>query len=106
MKLKKGDKVYIELGKDSGKNGVIKKVMKDNNKVIVGGINIFKKHAKAKGKESSGGIIEIESPINASNVMVICPNCGKTTRISYKITKDLKERVCKKCNQILDKVKS
>lgn len=99
MKIKKNDKVYIEVGKDRGKTGQVKRVFKDSGKIIVEKINIVKKHVKSRGKEQVGGLTEIEAPLNASNVMIVCPNCGKTTRISYKINKDGKERVCKKCNK-------
>lgn len=103
MKIKKNDKVFIEVGKDNGKTGQVKAVLKDNGRIIVEGINIVKKHIKPKGKEKVGGITEMEASINASNVMIVCPNCSKKTRVSYKISGKTKERICKKCNQSIDK---
>ena len=105
MKIKKGDKVFIELGKDSGKTGVVSQVLVKEGKLIVSGINKVKKHLKARGKDKVGGITEMEKPVNASNVMVICPACGKKTRVSYSISGKNKERVCKKCKQSLENKK-
>lgn len=103
MKLKKGDKVIIQLGKDRGKVSAVDRVLSKRGEILVQGINIVKKHLKPTGKTKRGGIIEIEKPINISNVMIVCPNCGKPTRVAIKITGKTKERVCKKCGGSLDR---
>lgn len=103
MKIKRNDKVFVEVGKDRGKTGIVKRVLKDSGKIVVQGISVAKKHVKPKGKEKVGGIVETERPINASNVMIVCPSCNKTSRVGYKVTEKTKERICKKCAESLDK---
>jgi len=97
MKLKKNDNVMVIAGKDRGKTGVIERVFPAFGKVVVKGVGISKKHLKPSRKNPSGGIIEINQKIDASNVIVICPSCGKPSRISYKITDKNKTRVCGHC---------
>ena len=80
MKLKVGDKVLVIAGKDKGKNGTIMKTLRNDNKVIVDKINIIKKHVKPNGNDKTGGIIELEAPIHASNVMMVDSKTNKPTR--------------------------
>ncbi len=102
MKLKQGDKVVVIAGKDKGKEGKIVKTLKADNKVIVEGVNIAHKHVKPNGGES-GQIIEIERPIDASNVMMFDPKAKQGTRIGHTTTKDGKKiRVSRKSNEKLD----
>ena len=101
MNLKVGDKVIVIAGSSKGKTGSIKKVLKSENKFIIEGINIVKKHKKGNGQES-GGIVELEAPINASNVMMIDPKTKKPTRIGHSIDKDKKIRISKKSNEKFD----
>ena len=101
MNLKVGDKVIVIAGSNKGREGTIKKVLRDENKLIVEGVNLVKKHQKASGQES-GGILEIEAPIHASNVMIIDPKTKKPTRIGKKIVKDKKVRIAKKSSEVLD----
>ncbi len=102
MKLKTGDKVVVIAGKDKGKEGKINKVLRDENKVVVEGINIAKKHVKPNGQES-GSIVEMEMPIHASNVMIVDPKTKKGTRVGHNIDKNGKKiRVSKKSNSNLD----
>ena len=102
MNLKVKDKVIVIAGSNKGKEGSIKKVLTKENKVIVEGVNIIKKHKKGNGQES-GGIIEMEAPIHASNVMLIDPKTKKPTRIGHSIDKDNKKiRVSKKSNEKFD----
>ena len=101
MNLKVGDKVIVIAGSNKGKEGTIKKVLKKENRVIIEGINMVKKHQKASGQES-GGILEIEAPIHASNVMIIDPKTKKPTRIGKKIEKDKKVRIAIKSSEKLD----
>lgn len=98
MKLKKGDKVKILLGKDRGKEGTLEYVMASKGRIFVGGANLYKRHVKKMG-DVEGGIIDLPKSINASNVGLICPNCKKVTRIGYKIVNKIKVRVCKKCKK-------
>jgi|SRR3989344_3398010 len=97
-KLKKGDKVQVLLGKDRGKSGTIERMLVEKGKVVVLGVNIFKRHVKKQGT-LDGGIIEIVKPVDSSNVALICPNCSKPTRVGIKQEGDTKIRVCKKCKK-------
>ena len=103
MKLKVGDKVVVISGSDKGKTGTIIKTLRDENKVIVEGVHIVKKHQKGNGQES-GGIVELEPPIHASNVMIVDPKTKKGTRIKHTTDKNNKKvRVSTKSNEVLDK---
>lgn len=102
MKLKKNDNVKIIAGKDKGKAGVIERVFPTEDRIIVKGVALAKKHVKPSKKAPQGGIIEINQKIQASNAMMICPSCAKMTKIAYKSTEKGKIRICKKCNQSLE----
>lgn len=99
MKVKKGDTVLITSGKDRAKTGKVLGVYAEINKIIVEGLNLMKKHVKPKRQGEKGQIVQIPAKIDVSNVKLICGKCGKPTRIGYKIEKDKKYRICKKCNQ-------
>ena len=102
MTLKVGDKVKVIAGSNKGKEGKITKVLKAEDKVIVEGVNIVKKHKKGNGQET-GGILEIAAPIHRSNVMLIDPKTKKVTRIGHSIDKENKKiRVSKKSNEKID----
>ena len=101
MKLKVGDKVKVIAGSSKGKEGKIVKTFASENKVIVEGVNLVKKHKKGNGQET-GGILEVEAPIHASNVMIIDPKTKKRTRIGHTIEKDKKVRVAKKSGEKID----
>ena len=101
MNLKVGDKVMVIAGSNKGKEGTIKKVLKDENKVIVEGVNLVKKHQKDNGN-GTGGILEVEAPINRSNVMIIDPKTKKPTRIGHKVVKDKKVRISRRSSDVLD----
>ena len=97
MKLKKGDRVKVIAGKDLGKDGVIMRVLREKNKVIVEGVNIAKKHQRPTRATMQGGIIDKDMPLHASNVALICGSCG-ATRVGYRIDDGGKKiRVCRKC---------
>jgi len=101
MKIIKGDQVMILLGKDKGRQGQVIACFPKKQKVIVKGLNLFKKHIKAS-QNQSGGIIEKEAPLYLSKVILICPNCHKNTRVAYKIDQSgQKYRLCKKCQTII-----
>ncbi len=103
MKLKVGDKVRVIAGSSKGKEGKIIKTLRKENKVIVEGAHIVKKHKKGNGQET-GGILEVEAPIDASNVMLIDPKTKKPTRIGYTIDEksNKKVRISKKSNEKID----
>jgi large subunit ribosomal protein L24 len=97
MKIKKGDRVVVIAGKDKGKEGVVMRALPSENRVIVDGVNIAKKHQKPKSATTPGGIIDKDMPIHVSNVMVLSPGDGKPTRVGYKVLPDgSKVRVCKR----------
>lgn len=98
MKIKKGDKVKILLGKDRGKTGEVDHVLAKDNRVYVAGANLYKRHVK-KMEGMEGGIINIPKPMDISNVGLICPNCKKVTRIGYKTVENKKIRFCRKCQK-------
>lgn len=100
MRIKKDDKVKIIAGKDAGKKGKVLNIFRSTGKITVEGINIMKKHVKAKKDGEKGQRVEIASPLDVSNVMLICPKCSKETRVGYVIGEDgKKSRVCKKCKK-------
>lgn len=101
--IRKGDTVTILTGKDVGKTGLVNAVFPSQNRVVIAGVNIVKRHLKKSPKNPVGGIKQKESAINRSNVMIICPNCKKPTRIGIKRIDGYPYRVCKKCGQTIDK---
>lgn len=98
MKIRKGDKVKIIAGKDKGREGKVERVYLKQNKILIEGINLYKKHIKKSDKVPQGGVVEIPRPLFMAKVMLICPKCKKTTRVGYKVEKGKKFRICKKCN--------
>jgi large subunit ribosomal protein L24 len=103
MKIKKGDNVLIIAGKDRGKKGKVRKALPDKDKVIVDGFNMIKRHSKTKGKTRQAGIIELEAPIDISNVMIICNKCNKPARVGYRALEDgNRARYCHSCSEIID----
>ena len=102
MNFKTGDKVVVIAGKDKGKEGLIKKILRADNKVVVEGVNMIKKHIKPNG-QTAGSIEEMEAPIHASNVMIIDPKTKKGTIIGHTVDKKGKKiRISKKSNESLD----
>lgn len=102
LKIKKGDNVLINAGKDLGKRGTVEKVFPKKNEITVTGINITKKHLKPSRKSPHGGIIDKIAPINISNATIVCPRCSNPTKIGYRITEQKKMRICKKCQESID----
>ena len=99
MKLKKGDNVKIVSGKDKGKEGKIEKVFGKIGKVLVTGINQYKRHLKARSQNQPSEIVTITKPLPLQNVALICPHCKVQTRIGFLLSKNGKIRVCRKCNK-------
>jgi large subunit ribosomal protein L24 len=103
--VKKNDRVKILTGKDRGKTGKVLFVDKKHTRLIVEGLNIVKKMQRPSQQNQKGGIIDIEAPINISNVKVVCPKCDGAVRVGKKRLEDGKRvRVCVKCGELLDKV--
>ncbi len=102
LNIRKGDTVLVIAGKDKGKSGKVLVAMPADNSVVVAGVNIVAKHKKPKSANDKGGIIKKEGKINASNVEIICPACGKATRVAHTVVDGKSTRVCKKCGASLD----
>lgn len=102
MHVKAGDTVKVLSGRERGKEGKVIAVSPKEGKVIIEGVNMVSKHVKPKKMGEAGGIIKAEGAMYACKVQVVCPNCGKATRVAYKISEDgKKQRICKKCGKTL-----
>ncbi len=103
--IRKNDNVVVITGKDRGKRGRVLKVVPEKNRLIVEGVNIIKRHTKPNPQRNiKGGLVEREAALHASNVQLVCPECGKATRLGKKILGDgRKVRVCRKCEGVVDK---
>lgn len=103
MNIKKGDTVQIMTGKDAGKKGKVIRAIPDNNKIVIEGANRAKRHSRPTRALPQGGILQIEQPLDVSNVMLVCSKCKKPARVGKKILdNDQKVRVCKRCGEVLD----
>lgn len=104
MKFKLNDQVKITMGKDKGKTGPIRRIFPALNKVVVEGLNLYKKHLKPQATGSAGKIISKERPFYTASIALLCPKCKKPTRVHYHLDKTgEKHRLCAKCNYPLDK---
>jgi large subunit ribosomal protein L24 len=110
MHVKTGDEVLIIAGKDKGRKGKIKRSVPKEGRVVVEGLNIVKRHTKPRGPGKPGGIIEMEAPLQSSNVMLICPSCGRASRTGHRFLEETdhkgrprKVRFCKSCDAVVDK---
>jgi large subunit ribosomal protein L24 len=103
--IRKNDNVVVTTGKDRGKRGRVVRIVADKNRVVVEGVNMIKRHTRANPQKNlKGGVVEREAPLHASNVQLVCPECGEPTRIGRKILGDgRKVRVCRKCEGVVDK---
>jgi large subunit ribosomal protein L24 len=102
--IRKNDKVMAITGKEKGKIGTVLKIIPEKERAIVEKLNMVKRHTKPGGKSAKGGIVEKESPIHISNLMLVCGKCAEATRIGKKVLEDgSKVRFCKKCGEMLDK---
>lgn len=101
MKLKIGDEVLVVSGREKGKKGKVERVIPLLNRVVVTGINLYKRNKKSTSKNQKGGIIDIIKPIPVANIMFVCQKCKLPTRIGYTIKNNVKSRVCKKCDQLI-----
>ncbi|OJX47392.1 MAG: 50S ribosomal protein L24 [Chloroflexi bacterium 44-23] len=106
-KIRKGDTVEVITGRteDKGKRGEVIKVFPEENRLVIQGVNLRSKHQKqvqSQGRTVSPGMVRFESSIDISNVMLVCPKCGKTSRLGVHADGEIKSRVCKKCNALID----
>jgi len=99
FKIRKNDTVLIITGKDCGKTGKVIKMFPKENKAIIEGLNLRKKHRRPRRAGEKGQIIEYPAKIHISNLKLICPKCSKATRVGFKLEAGQKFRVCKKCGQ-------
>lgn len=103
MKIRKNDTVVIIAGKDKGKRGKVRRAWPDQERVIVEGANMIKRHSRARRAARQAGIIELEAPIHVSNLMLVCEKCGTPTRVGFQFLADgRKVRVCKSCREVID----
>jgi large subunit ribosomal protein L24 len=103
--IRRNDTVAVTAGKDRGKKGRVIKVVTEKNRLVVEGVNLIKRHTRPNpAKNIKGGVISREASLHASNVQLVCPECGATTRIGHKVLDDgRKVRICRKCEGVVDK---
>jgi large subunit ribosomal protein L24 len=103
VKIRKNDTVLVIAGKDNGKKGKVRRVIPKKGTLIVEGVNMVKRHARARGAARQAGIIELEAPIGMSNVMLLCNKCGKPVRIGVRVLDDGgRGRFCRSCDELID----
>jgi len=103
MKIRKNDTVIILAGKDRGKRGKVRRALPKKDRVIVEGLNMIKRHSRARRTARQAGIIELEAPIHISNVMLLCNKCGEPTRVGFHFLDDGKKvRVCRSCGEVIE----
>jgi large subunit ribosomal protein L24 len=100
MKIKKGDSVRVITGKDAGKTAKVLKVMEEKNRATVEGVNLLVKHMRPRKSGEKGQRIQFPSPIQVSNLMLVCPSCSQPTRVGYEVREGKKSRQCKKCKNV------
>jgi large subunit ribosomal protein L24 len=103
MRIRKDDTVVITTGKDRGKKGKVRRAFPSENRVVVEGLNMIKRHSRARRATRQAGIIEMEAPIHVSDVMLLCNKCGNPTRVNFRVLEDGKKvRVCNSCREVID----
>ena len=103
MKIRKNDNVLVVAGKDKGKKGKVRFAHPKDEKILVEGVNFIKKHSRAKGQARQAGIIDLEAPIQVSNVRLLCSKCNHPTRIGFTFLEDgRKVRICRSCREVID----
>jgi large subunit ribosomal protein L24 len=103
MKIRKNDTVLVIAGKDRGKKGKVRQSLPKEERVVVEGVNMVKRHMRPRGATRQAGIIEREAPLRVSNVMLLCTKCNRPTRVGFRFLEDgSKVRVCKRCDEVID----
>ena len=101
QKIRKGDTAQAMKGKDKGKKGRVLAVYPGIHKLLVEGVNMFKKHKRKTQQDQQGGIISVERPLSISNVMVVCKGCSRPVKVGFSLSGDTKTRVCRSCKEVL-----
>ena len=101
LKIHKGDTVRVMVGKDRGREAKVEQVFPKHKRVLLPGINQYKKHRKPQGEGKPGEIVTLSRPITMANVALICPKCKQPTRIGYRIAENKKSRICRKCENVI-----
>ncbi len=103
MKIRKNDTVLVVAGKDRGKRGKVHRVFRETDKALVEGVNMIKRHMRPRPTVRQTGIVEREAPINASNLMLVCPKCSQPCRVGHRLLEEgSKVRVCRRCGETID----
>ncbi|MEK7193721.1 MAG: 50S ribosomal protein L24 [Patescibacteria group bacterium] len=102
MKIKKGDNVKITVGKDRGKTGTVSRVLSVEGRVVIDGLNLYKKRSKPKKQGKKGEMVLVPRPLQVSNIQLVCGNCKQPTRVGYHFEGEKKVRYCKKCQSPLN----
>jgi len=103
VKIRKNDTVVVLAGKDKGKRGRVRRVLLKKDRVVVEGLNMIKRHSRARRAARQAGIVELEAPIHVSNVMYVCSKCKRPSRIGHKVLEDgRKVRICRACEEVID----
>lgn len=106
-KVKKGDTVLVRVGKDRGRKGAIVSLLPREGRVVVEGVNLVRKHVRPRRAREKGQVVEVPAPMPIARVMLVCPSCGKATRVGIRRTRQgartraVRERVCKKCAAVI-----
>jgi len=102
VKIRKNDNVIVIAGKDKGKKGKVRYAYPDEGRVMVDGVNMIKRHTRARAMARQAGVIEREAPLSVSKVMLICNKCNRPTRVGFHFAEDKKVRVCSSCHEVID----
>lgn len=101
MKFRKGDEIIITGGKDRGKRGKIERILPQTGKIVALGLNLYKRHMKRRDEKNPGGIIDFPRPIPFARIALVCPKCKKPTRVGFTVSDKEKQRICRKCGQLI-----
>ena len=102
MKVRKNDTVLVIAGKDKGVKAKVLRTLPADHKIVVDGVNVQKRHRKARSAKETSGLVDQAGPIDVSNVLVVCPVCGKAVKVGHKFEGDKKVRICRKCKESID----
>ena len=103
MKIRRNDNIVVIAGKDKGKKGKVRHAFPREDRLLVDGVNMIKRHTRARSGARQAGIIQREAPVHVSNVMLVCNKCNHPVRVGFRILEDMsKVRVCRRCNEVID----
>lgn len=106
MKIKKGDLVQVTVGKDKGRQGRVERVWPKEGTILIPGVNQYKRHRQPQGEKRPGEVVTLDRPISGAKVALVCPKCKQATRVGFRLVSGKKERVCRKCDMIIDEAKT